>query len=315
MKKLTKEKLSIFGLHLLIFFVAIVCSFMFLFDFIYIFNKFGLVSELWTLVLPAVASIVISAAITIYSAVRFKTSKVTKLSHWLSLHWPKLILIFILLNIFFLSIKTELTWDEEKIKQILSVEWTIFGFSLTIFLVWHVILVDYLKKKEPQRPEDDSYSNKYLFLLTKVDFYQRADSLFGTLILLIINLITLLLATASVYVVFDKLNLFTQTLVLLGFYLSTNTISALFLDILTPVMESKKELLKKNKVEENEIKAAYTEVVLQNMFNTLMTVAFKDVFTEEEKAKILSRYLEKHSENEPSDTDAKEKQELSDKSD
>ena len=68
--------------------------------------------------------------------------------------------------------------------------------------------------------------------------------MFSTVTLLTINLVALILATASAYLSVDNITIIIQNIVYFSFLLCTNTVLQLFLDILQPIKEEKRELLK-----------------------------------------------------------------------
>ena len=71
----------------------------------------------------------------------------TNLSFWLGKNYPKLLLGYILVVLTIGSINSQPIWDTDMVYEVLSLQWTIFGLSLTIFLVWNVIMVEFLKTK------------------------------------------------------------------------------------------------------------------------------------------------------------------------
>ena len=91
---------------------------------------------------------VISIVATIYYVIETKRIKRSKFSFWIGKNYPKLLTVYLLLNIALVSIKSYASWSTEEIYDVLSIQWTIFGFSLTVFLVWNVV-IEYLKRKQP----------------------------------------------------------------------------------------------------------------------------------------------------------------------
>ena len=307
MRKKFKNRLGLLAIDAGIFLFLFLAAFFLLFTFLYIFTRFGLLSATWTLLIALIASFVIAVTIFCYLLVRIKKQNVTKLSYWLALHLPKIILADIFLNIFFVSIRAELIWDYNSLKDVLTIVWTIFGLSLAIFLVWNVLIVEYVKNKEPKQPTDDSFKSKYKFLQGKMDFHQEAASIFGNVILLFVNLIAAIFATVSVYVVARDINLFSQTLVLLGFYLSTNTLVCLFLDMLRPIFESKRKILKENKVDENELRIAYLQAKVQTRIEEIHKVIYaNDKLTQEDKDLLFTSIIEEVKQNLTDTSDKKE---------
>lgn len=278
--------------------------FVFTFSLTNIFYEFELISadvvlytSLITAGIFAIVCLIIVIALT-------KAERKTKIGHWLSINGAKLTLAHILLLLFFFSVKPEVFLTVTDMKELLSLEWVILGISITAFLIWNVVTIEYLQKKKPQKPQSPLPTQTWLYLQEKENFYSDATSLLSNVYLLLINLSVICIATGTLYVTSRAATLFSQSIVILGLYLSTNTIIGLILDILKPFNEKKKAILE-------ETKTTNEDVELQNSINTdtenlLIVIEAIDklpTMDDEEKTKVKSEllrgYISKY-DNEPS---------------
>ena len=198
---------------------------------------------------------IIGVVIAIYL---LNTSKYTKIGNWLSANIFTLLLLYTLSNIFCCAVKSTVIWSYERIKELLSLEWTIIGISITIFLVWNVIAIEYLDNKKPQKPTNSSPINVMRYIQSKSDF--KIKYLLNNINLLLVNVLALLFATAIVYIGTAEASVLNQNMVLLAFFLCTNTILGLFLDIFKYYFEKRKRLLADAKV-------TNADIMLQNQIN------------------------------------------------
>ena len=179
-----------------------------------------------------------------------------------------------------------------ELKEMISIQWTIFGISITIFLVWSFLLLKNLKSKKPQASEELSPIKRFQYLHEKGVFYQNASASFSSITFLTINVLVLIFATGCVYVTENKVNLFNQSCVILSFYFCTNVLVEIFLDILKAIIEEKREILKDTKVsaqevqEKNQIKEKTEKLLV-----TIDEIEKSKVFTEEQKEEIRTKLL------------------------
>lgn len=237
---------------------------------------------------------IIGAGIAIYL---LNTPKYTKVGNWLSANISTLLLLYTLSNIFCCAVKSTVIWSYERIKELLSLEWTIIGVSITIFLIWNVIAIEYLDKKKPQKPTDSSPVNVMMYIQNKSDFTFETKLLLNNINLLLVNVFALLLATAIVYIGTSEATVLNQNMVLLAFFLCANTIIGLFLDIFKYYFEKRKRLLADAKV-------TNADIVLQNkikedaekVLNSIKVIDnLSNISTEEKEKmtlKILTSFLE-----------------------
>lgn len=251
----------------------------------------GMLWFCWVLIISIVISIV-GAALIVHGTKRIRE---TKFSFWLGKNYPKLLIGYIFVVLTLASIKSQPIWTADMVSEVLSLQWTIFGLSLTIFLVWNVIMVEFLKNKQPKQSDSSSLLKKYTLALEKKAYSQEIETTFTTAILLTINLFLLLLSTSVIYINMKPESIITQNILLCSFFLTTNSIICLFMDILTPLKKDKAEMLKDNNVTKEDIDKAqaalFAQAIIDGIKKGVMSLD-SEKYTEEEKKALFIEYLE-----------------------
>lgn len=249
--------------------ILLVCIFVLLFIFLFgllcCLNKFIPVDDSLILLLPFWLSLLLS--IINFMVIRLSSHKIyqSKISFWLKNNSPKLFLAFIVIIILFFSITNKTIWDNNEIRDVLSVEWTIFSLSISIFLVWNVIYTGYIKKKQPKIETDMDFVQKLEMLYQKQTVFKELVSARSSIIILSINLVLLLISSGMVFVIHKPDSIITQNIVICTFSFSTNTIIMLFIDILKPILEENKALTKDNLVIKEEVEVIESKVYIQSL--------------------------------------------------
>ena len=208
------------------------------------------------LLIILVASLFLSVINSILVAVRTHRTKSGKIGFWASKNYPKLVLAYVILILCLMSVSNSVDWTADTVNEVITIEWTIFGLSLTIFLVWNVLIVDYLKKKQPVVSDGLGFIQRYELLLKKQSFSQEVDNTFSTVVLMTINLVLLLFSTSLAYLSHLSETVFTQVLIRCTFFFTTNTIFSLFIDLLRPLKKDRDALKKNNVVTKEELDTA-----------------------------------------------------------
>ena len=233
----------------------------------------------------------IGAVLIVRSTKRFKE---TRLSFWLGKNYPKLLLGYILAVLTIGSINSQPIWDADMVSEVLSLQWTIFGLSLTIFLVWNVLMVEFLKGKQPKVSDSSSLYQKFTLALEKKTYTQEIDTTFNSVVLLTINLFLLLLSSTMIYIGMNPESIITQNILLCSFFFTTNSILCLFMDILLPLKKDKEGMLKNNSITQSDIDKAYADQFAQAIIDGIkqgVMALDSDKYTEEDKKKLIVEYL------------------------
>lgn len=293
MKKTAESKIKDFKFYSLVFLLGFIIAFLLVFSFLKCLNRFIDISLCLHYLISIVISIVLSIINIICLVVNIKRIVDSKLVYLIKKNYPYLFLIYFFLIILFATITNKVIWKANEINDVLSVEWTIFGLSITIFLVWDVLFLSYLKKKQPVKHGDMDLIQSYELINKKFSYYSEVEIEFLTIILLTINLVLLIISSVGVYIIHQPQNIFIQNLVILSFYFSTNTILSLLIDIIKPLWEERARLKKENQVTKEEMDSAQVNAIFQMVVDEVAEKIYStEELSEEEKIKKKIKLLE-----------------------
>lgn len=106
------------------------------------------------------------------------------------------------------------------------------------------------------------------------------------------NLILLLVSTGLVYINGRVESIVTQTMVLSSFYFTTNSLLALFIDFLNPLLKAKKDLIKNNRVSKQDLDNAEKEAKEQEAIEVITKIIESkdfDKYSKEEKEALVKK--------------------------
>lgn len=219
----------------------------------------------------------------------------SRFSFWLSRNFPKLFIGWFSLVLALFSAKGKPAWEVNTVYDILSLQWTIWGLSLAIFLVWDGIVIAYLKRNQPEELDPTNPFQKCRFLLRKESFLQEIESTFSSVIFLTVNLFLLLFSTIQIYLKAQPDSVFTQSVLYCSFFFTTNSIAGMFLDILKHLNREKSELIEINKVTKEDLNYAQTGLFVKAVvdgFGKVVADLDPESYPQEEKEKILNQFLD-----------------------
>lgn len=193
-------------------------------------------------------SFVVSLVYSILKVVFDECTGDTKMKKWINRNNGKIIMSYFFIVLFFMSVRSELIWTNDEVKEIIGVQWTILSVSIAVFLVWHVLFSSYLKSNNPILPENPSFYDMYNHIKNKRDFNYDISIRFSAVVYLTINILLLIFVSTDVFITKNGEELLTQIFVLLSMYFATNTLVALFCDLLKPIIEEKKKFYNLSKV-------------------------------------------------------------------
>ena len=289
-----KEKLKKFGAWIILIISIFLLFFILFFSLFNMLANFNVITAMVGFYIAVSFSFIATIILTIFIIKQIKTIKSTRFGNWLSLNYPKLILIYIILLLVFISIRPDIIWDYSDLKDVLSLEWAIFGISVAIFIVWNVLIVNYLKEIQPKEENSMSLFTKWEYIIKKGDFYETVSTMFNSVTFLVINLIVLTFATNSTYFLKQEVTLFNQNINIISLYLCVNTIILLLLDVIKPSYKEKIRMLKETKVTDNDIKVkndAYDQII--NLEDSFETIDAFDSINDEQKLKLKIELINK----------------------
>lgn len=256
-------------LELILFYVL---SFFLLFSFLHCLQCFIHIHSSTVIIVALSGSLIIALVIMIVRCLNGrKFQKEGEIEFWINQNLPQLAFCYVIFILFLLSVTNVPVWNKDEVKDVLTIEWTIFGISTTVFLIWRVLIVNYLREKQPVN-EDYVGIQRLRYLYKKRALEHEISFSFLTVVLLAINLFLLLTSTSLAYIGCIPKAVITQNLIRATFFFSTNTLATLFLDIFKPIKKDRDALKKANKVTKNDLESAENEVVTELYQNGLKII-------------------------------------------
>lgn len=253
-----KQAITIIAIILAV--VYILCSLFFL-AFFKVFYEFELMSGKLVIILGlSIGAFFTVIIIAYFTYLSIKNSELL----WLKQNGDTILLLVILISIIFISLTSTLKWMPSEVKDVISIQWVILGTSITIFFVWHVLIMTYLKKKSDDVSEaKGTYQSEYDRLNDKVVLVSESNTFSGTIIMLAVNLLSLVLVTALVYLANGSESVVIQNFIIISFCLSAHSIVRLFWDIIVLVLNEKNEIKKMNKISNEELKQLHLKAKIE----------------------------------------------------
>lgn len=245
-------------------------------------------------------SLIVSGTITLFQSIAVLVAvlmpRVSKFGNWLSMNISTLILAYIFLLVLFNSIKNEIYWEYSEIVNVIEMQWTIFGLSIAIYLVWCFLVKSYLDEKKKPKDADKKtiyFVKKWLELRNKEDFHVDASIAYSTVSFLYINLFILCSVTLFAYLFKDvMLNVWSQNIVRFSFCFSIQTLIKTFVELIKPLREEKKKTLEEAKVKNKEIdELNHLRDNIKETVITIRRISESTCLDEEQKKKITQKLL------------------------
>lgn len=191
----------------------------------------------------------------------------SRFKQWLERNIHNLVIAYILFILACWSVQDGVIFDSNTFNNLIVIQWMIFTVSVAIFLSYWGPIKPYLAEIKPNQEGDKKGVERINCLMDKKEFYSQIGDVLSTIRLLTINLFVLVITTAVICLLVG-VNIYTQTVAIFCFYLSTNSLCMIFYGITTPISKEIKMMMKENEVSEKEysetmLKALIEEVVLQ----------------------------------------------------
>ena len=232
----------------LVFILAFLC----LFSILNLLYKFNIISAEILFIVSLVISAVIALVVILYVLNNHKL-KLSKFRLFLSENLFGVILFAFILVFISVSIQPQIILEKEELKDFISLQWVIFGLSVTVFFVWEVIVSRLIKEEKPKKAEDTNFLAEIKFINEKKQYRENISKKYFLVFYLILNAVVLLFATSYIYIQTTETALFNQSLIISSFYICTNTFLQLLLDIIMPILSEKKEAFSDVSVTERDI--------------------------------------------------------------
>ena len=279
-------------LILIILIISFVLTFMFVFFLLNFLGELGILDSKTVMPFSVGISVLIATMISTVSLISIRSEKKTRWKNFWAMNYPNFILLYIVLLLCVISLKTEIILTLDELKETISLGWMIFSISITIFLVWNVVILQLLQNERPNYSKDYSPLQTIIYIQRKGIYHEKVAITFITVHLLTINLFTLLCTSVLVYFSVHAVTLFTQTLVNTTFYLCANTLVSLFLDILRPIKKEKMSMLETSKITETDLKLQNDfSRYLDSTLNALKAIKELPTLSEKEKNELQDQII------------------------
>lgn len=246
------------------FVVTLSLSAIFFFPLFFFLSKVGGISLQTAYLMAACICGVITIATVVFRVISITLNLFTRLENFIAMNGANLFMLYLIAVICVGSLRAEVTMTLAELKEMVSFEWTIFNISITIFLVWSVIAQQFLKEKKPRRPDNYTVKTALAYLQEKSSFHAEASNLFFSFYLLIANLFVLLIVSALVFLYVGDIALWLQTFVYIAFFLCTNTVSCLLVDVMKPFIKERRQLNEsKLSIKDNEHLRSFSAILEQ----------------------------------------------------
>ena len=263
------EKIKDFGIIFLVTFVAVGWPCYSIWRVAY---DFGIFLGETVFYMPYITALIFSVIFTTIVCSRINMLK--KLKLWI---WPNIsnvVFCWVISNLFFISMQSRLMWSRSEAQSLISLEWTIFGISIAIFVFWSPVFFEYLKRQD----QEEAKVNSFIRIEKAIYKQIKVSSSVIDAIFVIIDFIVLCIATLSLYMS-PEMNVFIQTAILFSFFLCMNTISGLLINVFNYFVLQKKMLL-------NEMNITADEIETASNFRRKVSMLRSSKISEKEKAKL-----------------------------
>lgn len=172
----------------------------------------------------------------IYPLIIKKKNKLSKFSekHSLSVN---LFILFAMITL--VAITNQKEYNEQRISELLNVEWVIFGITIAFFTIWNALYLSKEKKKN-KNPNHLVGIERVIEINSINSEILDNNSMLFSLVLLILNTILLVFTTSMFYINVTSENT-VKVFSTISFYLCTNTMISIFAETIIPMFKNKLE--------------------------------------------------------------------------
>ncbi len=265
------------------------------FQFVSIFERFQMITPLMCKIITTVVSIVIYIIlILLLSTGLFK--KRADIFKYIAYNFAAIVVWLTLFRICFELIRPDISISVGQMEKIVSLQWTIYGISIAIFLVWYYVVIGFLKDNRPKLYTNPNYTQLFDNIHRKNAYQSSTSSYYRSIVFLVINTITLIFVTIRTYIDTEAPTVMSQALLLIGFFMSICTLIVLFLDIISIGFREKKAMLKGMEIsgkEKEELEIIASNIDKANaIINLLEKADDLDVETRKHLLDKVNKYLQ-----------------------
>lgn len=211
--------------------------------------------------------------------------KKNKLSKFCEKHSLSVSFFILFAMITMVAITNRKEYNEQRISELLNVEWVIFGITIAFFTIWNALYLS--KKKKKNKNPNDLVGIERINEINSINSeILDNNSMLYSLVLLIFNTILLVLTTTMFYISVTSENT-VKIFSTISFYFCTNTMISIFTETIIPMFKNKLEYdssIKEYKLDDDHeifVQAIAEEVIIKFAKND-----FKDLNEEDKKVKM-----------------------------
>lgn len=293
-KRITKEKLKTVFTGIVIYLAVLAFSFLFFFAICNALFTFDLIDAKQAVVIILAGTLLCAISFTIYDVHVVKKHGDVRSLFWLKQNATMVSFAIIIVIIICVSLTSKTIWSKEDIKDVISSQWVIFGISITIFVVWRVFVKEYLdKKKTSESRGKQNYREQFKVCSEGVELIGEANTFATTVILLAINVLFLVGATAFCYILNKPEDVFVQNITIISFYLCTNTLINTLFDILRPFLKERKYIKNMNKISKEDFDKLECKANIEQVLEDIMNEKYNNLLKNDEvKALVFDTFKE-----------------------
>ena len=224
----------------------------------------------------------------IYPCVNRKENKLTR---FINSHSGSFCFLFLLVMVVVMAIYNEKEYDKEKIANLINIEWVIFGISVGFFTIWHAIFSS-KKTNVITNPNKLVGTDRISAINVIKGNIQDYNNIIFPIVLLVVNVLFLIISTSMFYIL-DTIDKVTVKCGIISFYLCTNTLLSVFLEVITPIIKAKIEYEEKYK---NIKSDSDTNLLIQSIVEEAIIRFYDDSLKDlgdEEKSQVMNEIRNK----------------------
>jgi hypothetical protein len=208
-----------------------------------------------------------------------------------------LFLVFFIL----LSLSSQVSYSLEQMRELLSLEWSIFGLSITLLLVWQVLINNHLRKALLSPKRELNNFERCSYIKYKTLFHDYTNFKYSPLILLSVNILLLIFSSLLLYPRSNELTLLAHNVTMICLSISLFSFFLLSVDLIRFVHYERKEILSQVEVSKEELDFRDRIQEREKKVTSIISeIDELDALTQEQKDSIKQNLMESifNSENE-----------------
>lgn len=277
---------------------SFIFSFFSLFSLLDIFYHLGVISILFLFVSTVLCSIIFSV-ISFTLFLIFRHNK--KFIQWYQAHKYSIVIWLFLVFFILLSLSSQVSYSLEQMRELLSLEWSIFGLSITLLLVWQVLINNHLRKALLSPKRELNNFERCSYIKYKTLFHDYTNYKYSPLILLSVNILLLIFSSLLLYPRSNELTLLAHNVTMICLSISLFSFFLLSVDLIRFVHYERKEILSQVEVSKEELDFRDRIQEREKKVTSIISeIDELDALTQEQKDSIKQNLMESifNSENE-----------------